>query len=70
MGPVAMTLRLTDLEAEALRRRAAEEGISMQEAARQAVRLYVGIETHRARVFAAAHRVMEAHADALDRLGR
>jgi len=42
----------------------------MQEAARQAVRLYVGIETHRARVFAAAHRVMEAHADALDRLGR
>ncbi len=65
-----MTLRLTDDEAEALRRRAAEEGISMQEAARQAVRFYVGIETHRARVFAAAHRVMDAHADALDRLGR
>ena len=65
-----MTLRLTDDEAEALRRRAAEEGISMQEAARRAVRLYVGSETHRSRVFAAAHRVMEAHADALDRLGR
>ena len=65
-----MTLRLTEGEADALRRRAAEEGISMQEAARQAVRLYIGIENHRARVFAAAHRVMEAHADALDRLGR
>lgn len=66
---MAMTLRLTDDEVEALRRRAAEDGISMQEAARRAVRLYVGIETHRARVFAAARRVMEAHADALDRLG-
>ena len=65
-----MTLRLTDDEAKALRQRAAEEGISMQEAARRAVRLYVGIETHRSRVFAAAQRVMEAHADALDRLGR
>ena len=70
MCVMAMTLRLTEEEAEALRRRAAEDGISMQEAARRAVRLYVGIETHRARVFAAAHRVMEAHAEALDHLGR
>jgi len=70
MWVMAMTLRLTDEEADALRRRAAEDGISMQEAARRAVRLYVGIETHRARVFAAAHRVMEAHAEALDQLGR
>jgi plasmid stability protein len=67
---MAMTLRLTDDEAEALRQRATEDGISMQEAARRAVRLYVGMETHRARVFDAAHRVMEVHADALDRLGR
>lgn len=67
---VAMTLRLTEEEQVALRRRAAEEGISMQDAARQAVRLYVGLQSHRDRVFAAAQRVMEAHADALDRLGR
>ena len=67
---VAMTLRLTDEEQAALRRRAAEEGISMQDAARQAVRLYVGLQSHRDRVFAAAQRVMEAHAHALDRLGR
>lgn len=65
-----MTLRLTDEEQTALRRRAAEEGISMQDAARQAVRLYVGLQSHRDRVFAAAHRVMEAHGDALDQLGR
>ncbi|MGQ0743464.1 MAG: CopG family transcriptional regulator [Acidimicrobiales bacterium] len=61
---------MTDDEAEALRQRATEDGISMQEAARRAVRLYVGIETHRARVFDAAERVMEVHADALYRLGR
>lgn len=65
-----MTLRLTDEEQAALRRRAAEEGISMQDAARQAVRLYVGLQSHRDRVFAAAQRVIVAHADALDRLGR
>jgi hypothetical protein len=65
-----MTLRLTDEEQAALRQRAAEEGISMQDAARQAVRLYVGLQSHRDRVFSAAQRVMEAHADALDRLGR
>ena len=65
-----MTLRLTEDEQAALRRRAAEEGISMQDAARRAVRLYVGLESHRDRVFAAARRVIEIHADALDRLGR
>ena len=42
----------------------------MQDAVRQAVRLYVGLQSHRDRVFAAAQRVMETHADALDRLGR
>ena len=67
---MAMTLRLTDEEQELLRRRAAEEGVSMQEVARRAVREYVGLEDHRDRVFASARRVLTAHADAIERLGR
>ncbi|MDP2290111.1 MAG: hypothetical protein Q8M22_02920 [Actinomycetota bacterium] len=67
---MAMTLRLTDAEQEALRARAATEGISMQEAARRAVREFVERGSHRDRVSVAAERVVEAHADALDRLGR
>lgn len=65
-----MTLRLTDEEQEALREQARLEGISMQEAARRAVREYVERSQHRARVTAASARVRAAHADALDRLGR
>jgi hypothetical protein len=42
----------------------------MQEAARRAVREYVARGQHRDRVSAAAQRVMKAHADALERLGR
>lgn len=38
---MAMTLRLTDSEARALRRRADHEGRLMQEVARQAIREYV-----------------------------
>lgn len=41
IAAVAMTLRLSDEEAEALRQRAALEGRSMQEVARQAIREYV-----------------------------
>ncbi len=67
---MAMTLRLTEDEQRALRERALAEGISMQEAARRAVRDYVGRGVHRDRVSVAAARVMTAHADALDRLGR
>ncbi len=67
---MAMTLRLSDEEQELLRRRAAEEGVSMQEVARRAVREYVGLEDHRDRVFATAKRVLTAHADAIERLGR
>ena len=64
-----MTLRLTDEEQAALRERAAAEGISMQDAARRAVREYVARGTHRERVAAAARHVADAHADALRRLG-
>lgn len=65
-----MTLRLTDDEQAALKERAEIEGISMQDAARRAVREYVSRGHHRDRVSAAAERVMAAHADALERLGR
>ena len=67
---MAMTLRLTDSEKEALRERADAEGISMQEAARRAVREYVSRRAHRDRVDAAADRIVDAHADAIERLGR
>jgi len=67
---MAMTLRLNDDEAEALRRRAEFENRSMQEVARQAVREY--IETHsRAELL---DRVLDSElprfAEALERLGQ
>jgi plasmid stability protein len=65
-----MTLRLTDDEADALRRRADREGRSMQDVARQAVREYV--ETH-SRV-ELLDQVLDAelprYAEALERLGQ
>lgn len=64
-----MTLRLTEEEQFALQERAKTEGISMQEAARRAVRDYVARGEHRSRVEAAAERVITAHAEALRRLG-
>jgi len=65
-----MTLRLTDDEQAALRERAEAEGISMQDAARRAVREFVTKGQHRDRVSEAARRVMSAHADAIERLGQ
>jgi predicted transcriptional regulator len=67
---MAMTLRLTDEEQLALQTRAEREGISMQEAARRAVRDYVARGQHRDRVSAAAERVLEVHGEAIERLGR
>ncbi|MEO8267652.1 MAG: hypothetical protein ABI706_19285 [Ilumatobacteraceae bacterium] len=66
---MAMTLRLTDSEQLALRERADAEGISMQEAARRAVREFVARGQHRERVSAATTLITESHADALRRLG-
>lgn len=66
---MAMTLRLTDSEQEALRLRAELEGISMQEAARRAVREFVARGEHRDRVKEATGLIMERHAEALRRLG-
>ncbi|MCY7298223.1 MAG: hypothetical protein LH616_03305 [Ilumatobacteraceae bacterium] len=67
---MAMTLRLTDDEQSALRARADAEGISMQDAARRAVREFVDRGAHRDRVAAAGDAILAAHADALERLGR
>jgi len=64
-----MTLRLTDEEQAALRRRAEREGISLQEAARKAVREFVDRSDHRERVAEAAAKILVAHDDALRRLG-
>jgi hypothetical protein len=64
-----MTLRLTDKEQAALRERADAEGISMQEAARRAVREFVVRGQHRDRVNAAAALINDKHAEALRRLG-
>ena len=69
MPTMAMTLRLTDNEQAELRERAAAEGISLQDAARRAVREYVARGAHRDRVAAAAQLIQEVHADALRRLG-
>ena len=66
---MAMTLRLTEDEQVALRRRAELEGISMQDAARRAVREFVDRADHTDRVTSTAARVLVAHADALRRLG-
>jgi hypothetical protein len=65
-----MTLRLTDEEQSALQSRADAEGISMQDAARRAIREYVARAEHRDRVARAAEKITAVHAEALDRLGR
>lgn len=65
-----MTLRLTQEEQQALQAWADHEGISMQEAARRAVRDYIGRGRHRDRVTNAARRVLDVHSEALERLGR
>lgn len=64
-----MTLRLTEEEQDALRERAALDGISMQEAVRRAVREYIARADHRDRVTDAAELITHRHAAALQRLG-
>ncbi|NOX31400.1 MAG: ribbon-helix-helix protein, CopG family [Actinobacteria bacterium] len=64
-----MTLRLTVDEHAALKARAELEGISMQEAARRAVREFVSRSAHRDRVAVAADLIGDRHGDALRRLG-
>ncbi len=65
---VAMNLRLTDAETEALRRKAEQEGRSMQEVARAAIAEYVSDRP--ARLRAAIERVRNEDAELLARLAR
>lgn len=65
---MAMNLRLSDAEAEALRRKADEEGRSMQEVARRAIAQYVSDRPGRLR--AAIGRVRDEDAELLERLAQ
>ncbi len=64
-----MTLRLDDHEAEALRRRAAREGRSMQDVARQAVRDYIDRTSRRELLDEVLDEQIPRDAEALRRLG-
>ncbi|MEN3360338.1 MAG: hypothetical protein V7637_4320 [Mycobacteriales bacterium] len=68
MAGMAMNLRLTDAETEALRRKAQQEGRSMQEVARAAIAQYTSDRP--ARLQAAIARIATEDADLLDRLSR
>lgn len=63
-----MNLRLTDAETEALRRKAEQEGRSMQEVAKAAIAEYVSDRP--ARLRAAIERVRTEDAELLARLAR
>ncbi len=63
-----MNLRLSDSETDALRRKAAEEGRSMQEVAKSAIADYVSGRPERLR--AAIEKVRTEDAELLDRLSR
>lgn len=67
---MAMTLRLTDQESEALRLRAEHEGRSMQEVARAAVREYVERTSRLELLNEILDEELPRYAEALERLGR
>jgi hypothetical protein len=66
---MAMTLRLSDDEAEALRLRASREGRSMQEVARAAVREYIDRTSRRELLDQVLDEQLPRYAEALRRLG-
>jgi predicted transcriptional regulator len=66
---MAMTLRLTEDETEALRRQAAVEGRSMQDVARQAVRDYVERHARAELLDQILDSELPRYAEALRRLG-
>ncbi len=67
---MAMTLRLDENDAEALRRRAAWEGRSMQKVAREAVREYIERRSRRELLDEVLDEQLPRYAEALERLGR
>jgi plasmid stability protein len=66
---MAMTLRLTDDEADALRLRAQREGRSMQDVARSAVREYIDRTSRRELLDEVLDEQLPRYAEALRRLG-
>ena len=66
---MAMTLRLSDQETDALRRRAQREGRSMQEVARVAVREYIERTSRRELLDEVLDEDLPRFAEALRRLG-
>jgi predicted transcriptional regulator len=67
---MAMTLRLTDDEADALRRRAELENRSMQDVARQAVRDYIENTSRDELLTQVLDDELPRYAEALERLGK
>lgn len=65
-----MTLRLSDDEADALKRRAEREGRSMQDVARQAVREYVDTRSRAELLEQVLDQELPRYAEALERLGQ
>ncbi|MEA2217820.1 MAG: hypothetical protein QOJ35_446 [Solirubrobacteraceae bacterium] len=66
---MAMTLRLSEDETEALRARARLEGRSMQEIARRAVREYIDRTSRRELLDRVLDEELPRYAEALERLG-
>ncbi|MFI5074928.1 MAG: ribbon-helix-helix protein, CopG family [Actinomycetales bacterium] len=66
---MAMTLRLTDDEADALRRQAEMESRSMQDVAREAVREYVDRHSRQELLSRVLDEEIPRYAEALRRLG-
>ncbi len=67
---MAMTLRLSDDEADALRRRADREARSMQDVARQAVREYIENHSRAELLDRVLDEELPRYAEALERLGQ
>jgi predicted transcriptional regulator len=67
---MAMTLRLTDAEARALRRRADHEGRPMQEVARRAIREYIEGHSRAELIDRVLDEELPRYAEALERLGQ
>lgn len=65
-----MTLRLSDAEVDALRRRAERESRSMQDVARQAVREYVENHSRAELLDQVLDEELPRYAEALERLGK
>jgi plasmid stability protein len=67
---MAMTLRLTEDETEALRARATREGRSMQDVARGAIREYIEHTSRRELLDEVLDAELPRYAEALKRLGQ